>query len=212
MLLQSLVIIALVFIVGVAAYTQTFSYKKDKITNSVFHKIHEEQMFNEYEPHIKKFVREMHQTNKDLFRHPNWKLMSNCPPVKASLLMFRHTFIEMIAKVWSPEIRSTEELRYALVSSKGFKEISDLYLFMYAIISDDKIANALQYNNTDRYLVDYTCERIDSVSKRIKCLAMIILDEIDGIRNRVKTVQTEEAMESFVREELTYNIFSDQKD
>lgn len=126
--------------------------------------------------------------------------------------MFRHMFIEMVAKLWSPEIRDTKDLRYALVNSKGFREISDLYLFMYAIVSDDKIANALQYNNADEYLVDYTCERIDSVSKRIKCLAMSILDEIDGIRNRVKTVQTEEAMESFVREELTYNIFSDQKD
>lgn len=212
MLLQSLIVIALVLIVGVIAYTQTFSYKKNKIASSVFHKIYEEQIFNEYEPHIKEFVREIHQTNKDLFRHPNWKLMSNCPPVKASLLMFRHTFIEMVVKLWSPEIRSTEELRYALVGSKGFEKISDLYLFMYAIISDDKIAKALQYNNAERYLVDYTCEQIDSVSKRIKCLTMSTLDEIDVIRNRVKTAQTEEAIGSFVKEELVYNIFSNQKD
>lgn len=101
--------------------------------------------------------------------------------------MFRHMFIEMIAKLWSPEIRDTKDLRYALVNSKGFREISDLYLFMYAIVSDDKIANALQYNNADEYLVDYTCERIDSVSKRIKCLTRSTLDEIDATRNRVKT-------------------------
>lgn len=212
MLSQSLITIALVLIVGVTAYTQTFSYKKNKIASSVFHKIYEEQIFNEYEPHIKEFVKEMHQTDKNLFSHPNWKLMSNCSPVKASLLMFRHTFIEMVAKLWSPEIRGTKELRYALLSSKRFKEISDLYLFMYAIISDDKIADALQYNNADGYLIDYTCERIDSVSKRIKSLTMSTLDEIDDTRNRVKTVRTEEAIESFVREELTYNIFLDQKD
>lgn len=212
MLLQIFITIALVPIVGAAAYTQTFSYNKNKIASSVFHKIYEEQMFDEYEPHIKEFVREMHQTDKNLFRHPNWKLMSNCPPVKASLLMFRHTFIEMVAKLWSPEIRGTKELRYALLSSKRFKEISDLYLFMYAIISDDKIADALQYNNADGYLVDYTCERIDSVSKRIKCLAMSILDEIDSTRNRVKTARTEEAIESFVREELAYNLLLERVD
>jgi hypothetical protein len=212
LLLQILITVALVLIVGVSAYTQTFNYKKNKIASSVFHKIYEEQMFDEYEPHIKEFVREMHHIDKDLFRHSNWKLMSNCLPVKASLLMFRHTFIEMIAKLWSPEIRDTKELRYALAHSKGFAEIADLYLFMYAIISDNKITNALQYNNADRYLIDYTCERIDSVSKRIKHLTKSTLDEIDGTRNRVKTVQSEEAIESFVREELAYNIFSDQKD
>ena len=198
--------IALVFVVGVIAYTQTFSYKKDKIANSVFYKIHEEQMFDEYEPHIKDFLREMHIIDQDLFRHPNWKLMSNCPPVEASLLMFRRVFIEMVAKLWSLEIRSTRELRYALVFSKGFKEISDLHLFMYAIISNDKIADALQYNNADGYLVDYTCERIDNISKKILYLTKSTLQEIDSTRNRVKNIRTEEAIESFVREELAYNI------
>ena len=213
MLLQILITVALVLIVGVSAYTQTFNYKKNKIASSVFHKIYEEQMFDEYESHIKDFLRRMiHLIDNDLFRHPNWRLMSNCPPVKASLLMFRHTFVEMVAKLWSPEIKDTKELRYALARSKGLKEISDLYLFMHAIISDDKIVNALQYNNADRYLIDYTCERIDSVSKRIKHLTKSTLDEINGTRNRVKTVQSEEAIESFVREELAYNIFSDQKD
>lgn len=213
MLLQSLISIALVLIVGVAAYTQTFNYKKNKIASSVFHKIYEEQMFDEYESHTKDFIRRMmHLIDNDLFRHSNWKLMSNCPPVKASLLMFRHTFIEMIAKLWSPEIRDTKELRYVLARSKGLDEIADLYLFMYAIISDDKIANALQYNNTDGYLINYTCERIDSVSKRIKDLTKSILQEIDSTRNRVKNIRTEEAIESFVREELAYNIFSKKDD
>lgn len=209
MLLQIFITITLVLIVGFSAYTQTFNYKKNKIASSVFHKIYEEQMFDEYEPHIKEFVREMHHIDKDLFRHPNWKLMSNCPPVKASLLMFRHTFIEMISKLWAPEIKDTKELRYALAHSKGFAEITDLYLFMYAIISDDKIANALQYNNADGYLINYTCERIDSVSKRIKHLTKSTLQEIDSTRNRVKNVRTEEAIESFVREELAYNIFAE---
>lgn len=210
MLLQILITVALVLIVGVSAYTQTFNYKKNKIASSVFHKIYEEQMFDEYESHIKDFLRRMmHLIDNDLFRHPNWKLMSNCPPVKASLLMFRHTFVEMVAKLWSPEIKDTKELRYALARSKGLKEISDLYLFMHAIISDDKIVNALQYNNADRYLIDYTCERIDSVSKRIKHLTKSTLDEIDSTRNRVKNIRTEEAIESFVREELAYNIFAE---
>lgn len=213
MLLQSLIIIALVLVVGVAAYTQTFNYKKDKIANSVFHKIHEEQMLDEYEPHIKEFVRRMmHLIDNDLFRHPNWKLMSNCPPVKASLLMFRHTFIEMVAKLWSTEIRDTKELRYALASSKGFKEISDLYLFMYAIVSDDKIVNALQYNSADKDLIDYTCERIDNVSKKIKHLTKSTLQEIESTRNRVKTIRSEEAIESFVREELAYNLLLERVD
>ena len=82
MLSQSLITIDLVLIVGVTTYTQTFSYKKNKIASSVFHKIYEEQIFNEYEIHIKEFVREIHQTDKDLFRHPNWKLMSNCPQLR----------------------------------------------------------------------------------------------------------------------------------
>lgn len=200
-----LVLVGILTIIACLTYIHfSFDHKKNNLTSSVFYEIHEEQVFDEYEPRIKDFLREMHIIDKDLFRHSNWKLMSKCPPVKASLLMFRHVFIEMVDKLWSPEIKNTKELRHALSISEGLDETTDLYLFMYSIVSDDKIVNAIKHNSADRYLVDYMCEQIDSASKRINYLSKSILLKIDGTRNRVRSTLSEEAMESFVKNELTY--------